>query len=438
MRRSWVAAVVLGLGACGGGASPEQAAPAPRPTLMAGLEVIDDGDAALPVTVVDASGTEVTVASTDRILAANGDLAEVVYALGLGDQVVARDVSATFPPEVESLPSVGYQRTLPLEPIAALDPSVVLATTEAGPPETIAGLRSLGIPVVVVAPPDDLSGPTEKIRAVAAALGAADRGTALADQVEAEIAAATSAAAEAEGTPRVAALYLRGEAVQLLFGPGSKVSVLLEAARAHDVGAELGVDDTQPVNLEALLAARPDALVVTDSGLASVGGMEGLMALGGGALARTPAGEQGRILVYDDQMLLGFGPRTGTVLAQLVNDLHSPTAEAEADAVAEAWTTVFDSSAPIDTKAPFLQDAAAHRATLEAYADAGDQVGGITLAPSAVVVDGDQATVTYDVRFAGTEAYGDQTGTAVRNGGTWLVPTDAFCRFMAASRTPCP
>lgn len=325
-------AAAAGVAACGtavdersasaGGAAAAPAPSAPHGDIVAGLRVVDDGGPGLPVTVFDATGTEVTVTSTERIIPANGDLAEVVFALGLGDQVVARDVSATFPPEVERLPSVGYQRTLPLEPIAAFEPTVVLANITAGPPETISGLRRLGYPVVVLDEVDDLDGPSAKLRAVGAVLGVPADGAALARTVADEISAATSLARATGEAPRVAALYLRGESVQLVFGPGSGISVLLEAAGALDIGAELGVNDTQPINLEALLAAQPDVLVVTDSGLASVGGVDGLLGLGGGALGRTPAGQARRVLAYDDQLLLGFGPRTGDALGQLVADLH--------------------------------------------------------------------------------------------------------------------
>jgi iron complex transport system substrate-binding protein len=317
--------VVAGAAACGGGdddAGSEAAEAAATPDGLAGLEVVDDGNPALPVTVIDSTGTEVTIASTDRIVAVNGDLTEVVFALGLGPSVVARDISATYPAEAAALPSVGYQRTLAAEPIAALDPTVVLANTLAGPPEAIDQLRALGLPVVVLDYEDSVDGPGDKIRAAGAVLGVAAAAESLAAAVDSEIAAAVDLAAGATTEPRVAALYLRGEGTQLLFGPGSGMSVLLDSLGVTDVGAELGIDDAQPVDIEALLTAAPDALVVTTSGLESVGGVDGLLAMHDGALARTPAGEDRRILAYEDQYLLGFGPRTGAVLADLARDLH--------------------------------------------------------------------------------------------------------------------
>ena len=90
-----------------------------------------------------------------------------------------------------------------------------------------------------------------------------------------------------------------------------------------------------------------------------------------------------------------------------------------------------------DEKAPFIADAEALRATIGAYAPAGEAVGGIALVPTAIVITGDTAAVTYDVTFAGQTAYEDQAGTVERVDGSWVVGRDEFCGFMATARNPC-
>jgi len=87
-----------------------------------------------------------------------------------------------------------------------------------------------------------------------------------------------------------------------------------------DVGVELGVDEFQPLTDEALLEAAPDVLVVTTTGLESVGGVDGLVGIP--AIAGTPAGRDRRVIALDDQLLLGLGPRAGEALQQLVDELH--------------------------------------------------------------------------------------------------------------------
>ncbi len=280
---------------------------------------------ALPVTVTGADGEEVTVDDASRIVPVNGDIAEVVFALDLGGSVVATDLSATYPPEADALPEIGYQRSLLPEPLVGQDPTVLIGNTDAGPPEVLDQVRDIGAPVVIIDYPHDLTGPAAKIRLVAQALGVPARGEALARAVDDEIAAATEDAArrvdEAGGDRlRAVFLYLRGTNVQQVGGEGSGVDALLEAAGVVDVGVEMGVDEFQPLADEALIQAAPDVLVVTEAGLESVGGVDGLVDMP--AIAGTPAGQDRRVVAVDDQLLLGLGPRAGEALQQLVDELY--------------------------------------------------------------------------------------------------------------------
>jgi iron complex transport system substrate-binding protein len=52
-----------------------------------------------------------------------------------------------------------------------------------------------------------------------------------------------------------------------------------------------------------------------DKGLASVGGVEGLLALPG--VQQTTAAQQRRVISVDDGVLLSFGPRTPALVEQL-------------------------------------------------------------------------------------------------------------------------
>ncbi len=341
--RPWLLAAVLGaamVSACADPARPEAAttvlvptvrsttAPPTAPSLTSAPAsspptepaTTEPAEFQLPVTITDGTGTQVTIESIDRIVPVDGDLAEIVFALGLGDRVVATDLSATYPPEVDGVPDIGYQRALNAEPIAAVEPTVVLATDLAQPVETLEQLRDLGIAVVVIDREFTLDGPARKVMAVAEALGVPERGRALAAAMGAELDAALARTAAAVDRPRVLVLYLRGEQTQLIFGAGTGVDVILPAVGAVDVAAELGVEGTRQLTAEAVLNADPEVLIVTTTGLASVGGLDGFLALPG--IAQTPAGEAGRVLVYEDQFLLGLGPRFGRLVSQLAADLH--------------------------------------------------------------------------------------------------------------------
>jgi iron complex transport system substrate-binding protein len=276
-------------------------------------------DLASPVT------PETVVISTERIIPLDGDVAEIVFALGMGDRVVATDLSASYPPEADALPQIGYQRALSAEPILEFEPTLVIATDIAGPPEVIEELERVGVAVAIVTTPADSTGPVTKIRAIAEVLGVAERGEELATSVEREIAAATSLVpADSERSPlRIAMLYLRGDSAQLIFGEGTSIDWLIDATGSVNVATEMGVVDTADITAEALITAAPDVLLVTEDGLASVGGLDGLLSMP--SIAGTPAAAHRAVLAYDAQLMLGNGPRTGEFLADLVADLGDLT-----------------------------------------------------------------------------------------------------------------
>jgi iron complex transport system substrate-binding protein len=156
---------------------------------------------------------------------------------------------------------------------------------------------------------------------VAEARGVPNRGAALADEVDASIEAAQAEVPEDLEPPRVVLLYLRGTQVQMIGGADVGVAALFEAAGAVDAAAEAGITETTPITPEALVEAAPDVIVTTTAGLDSVGGIDGLLAIP--SVAQTPAGETQNVVDFDDQYLLGGGPRSGDALSDLIAALYS-------------------------------------------------------------------------------------------------------------------
>jgi iron complex transport system substrate-binding protein len=286
-------------------------------------------DPQLPTTVTSADGREVTVTSVERILPLTGSISEVVFALGMGDRVVGRDISATFD-EAADLPLVTRAHDVAAESVLSLQPTVVLADEETGPPEAIEHIRNVGVPVVIVERPTDLAAIGPRIEAVAAALGVGAAGAHLAAATAAEMAAVAPAAphgaADPDSRPTVAFLYLRGQAgVYLMGGPGAGTDAMIEAAGGRDAGTELGLAQAfTPLTSEALVEAAPDVLLLTTTGLESVGGIDGLLEVAG--IAQTPAGRDRRVATIEDGLLFGFGTRTPEVLRDLASQLGASEA----------------------------------------------------------------------------------------------------------------
>ncbi len=269
---------------------------------------------------VGADGVESEIADVSRIVTLSGDLTEAVFAMGLGANIVGRDVTTIYPPEAISIPIVGLGRFLTAEGVLAESPTLVLGDTQTAPLEAIEQIRSAGVPVVILEVPTDFDGLYAKAEAIGEALGVPEEGVALAAETRLAIESAVATATPLDQAPGVAFIYSRGPDVMLLFGEAMTTRPLIEAAGGRDVGTEIGIDRTVDVTPEAIIAAAPDVIVTTQEGIEAFGGVEGFLATPG--IAESPAGRAGRVLAYSEGDFLTFGPRIGEVLAKFISDLR--------------------------------------------------------------------------------------------------------------------
>lgn len=285
----------------------------------------------LPVTVTDNQDTKVTVRSADRILALDiyGTLSSTVYGLGLGDNLVGRDISTGFE-GTENLPLVTQDgHELSAEAILSLRPTVLITDTSLGPWDVVLQVRKAGIPVVVVDSHRDTSNIDELIGQIADALGVHDTGERLAAEVHTQQAAvATQVARIAPKSKadklRIVFLYVRGNAgVYYLFGKESGADSLINAVGGRDIATEQDWTGMRPVNAEALVAMQPDLVIMMTKGLESVDGVDGLLQRVP-AIAQTPAGQHRRIVDMADSTVMSFGPRTPEIVAALTAAIYAP------------------------------------------------------------------------------------------------------------------
>lgn len=286
----------------------------------------------LPAVVVshDLGGdSEVTVASTERILPMDisGSIAATVFGLGFGGSVAGRDTSTTFPGTAELPLMTTGGHTVNSEAILALRPTLVITDGTIGPVDVVLQLRDAGIPVVFVDTDPSIAGVGELAVQVATALGAPAAGEALAVELMAGIEAKVAeihAILPASEPLRMLFLYLRGTSgVYYLFGSESGADVLIEALGGVDVAAEIGLDGMRPMTDEAMIAADPDLILVMTDGIASVGGVDGLLD-SKPAIALTTAGQHRRFVDMSDGQVLSFGPRTAEVLDALARAIYAP------------------------------------------------------------------------------------------------------------------
>jgi iron complex transport system substrate-binding protein len=252
-----------------------------------------------------------------RLVTVGGPISEIVAALGAGGEIIGVDTSSTFPASLAQLPKVGYQRTLSPEGILALRPTAVIASQDAGPPAVLEQLRGAGVQVQIIQAEPSSAGALAKIRGVAAAIGRASQGEELASRLTRELEAIPALCAS-KPRLRVLCVHARGAGAVLVSGAGSAAEAMVRLVQAEPAAPE--IRGNQPLTPEAALAAKPDVLLTTTHGVEGLGGVDGLLKTPG--LGETPAGKARRVIVMDDLLLLGFGPRTAEAARGLLEALH--------------------------------------------------------------------------------------------------------------------
>ncbi|RQR97819.1 hemin ABC transporter substrate-binding protein [Burkholderia sp. Bp8991] len=273
-------------------------------------------------------GRALAQAAPKRVVVIGGALAETAFALGGADargyRLVGTDTTCTYPDAAKRLPKVGYQRALSAEGLLSLRPDLVLASAEAGPPAAIAQVRSAGVAVTTFDERHDVDSVRAKITGVAQALDVRDAGTALLQRFDRDWQAARDAVAVrvpgGAQPPRVLFVLNHTGNQALVGGQRTAADAMLRYAGARN--AMQGFDHYKPLTTEALAAAAPDIVLISDEGLAAVGGRAALLAAPG--FGATPAGRARRVVSLDALFLLGFGPR----LPLAVTTLHRRLSDA--------------------------------------------------------------------------------------------------------------
>lgn len=259
-----------------------------------------------------------------RIVSVGSSLTEIFYALGAEDLLVGVDTTSLYPAAARTLPQVGYMRALSAEGVLALKPSLIMATTAAGPATTLDQLRSTGIEVMVLPDHYDYESVVEKIGAVGKVTGRTVEADAMIARGRSEMQALAAQLAGATGKPRVLFLLSMGGGAPQAAGRDTAADGIIRLAGG--INAIDGYSGYRPLTPEAVIASRADVVLVTRQTVEAMGGVEAILDQPG--LRRTPAGRAGKVLQFDTLLLLGFGPRTPQAATELAAALHPDLARA--------------------------------------------------------------------------------------------------------------
>ncbi len=318
-------ALVVVLAGCTPGATstttPPAATVAPPTTAPTAAPPSPTPEPAFPVVLTDDEGTQVAIgAEPQKIVSLTPDATETLFALGVGDRVVAKveDV-ANFPPEAANVPIVATFEGVDVEKIVDLEADLVVsggAGLSQGP--AVEQLRRANIPVLV-SYPTTIDGGLESIRRIGRAVGAAADGDALATSIRTRLDDLAGIAATATAKPRVfyEISYFNG-----IFTPpaASIYGEMFVLAGSEPISG----DANYSISLEELIDADPEVILLGDAAygesaetVAARTGWDGLTAV-----------KEGRIEPIDDIVVTRPGPRLADGLHALIVAIH-PELEAQ-------------------------------------------------------------------------------------------------------------
>ena len=310
-------ALSTALVACSTPAAPPSSAPPPTPAATPSPSIEPSPPAtAFPVTVTDDEATAVVLASEpQKIVSLTPATTEILFEIGAGDRVVATDDGSDYPEAAVPLPDVASFSSVDVEKVVSLAPDLVVAGGLGfSPPEAIAKLRTLKIPVLVLYSAS-VDGVYHDIELVGTAVGDGPAATSLTAAMRTEIGAISQSAKGAGTPPRVYYEVGYTDATGQIFAPADQSFVAEMVTLAG--GDAITTDDpaSYEIPLEMLIERDPQVIIL---------GVNPFYKPTPAQVAKRPgwsvmtAVKDGQIRPVQDTEITRPGPRLATGLRNLV------------------------------------------------------------------------------------------------------------------------
>ena len=249
-----------------------------------------------------------------RLISIGGALTEIVYSLHAHTELVGVDTTSIYPTAATRLPNVGYTRSLSSEGILALRPTQLIATEDAGPPIVLKQIIDAGIPLSILPSGHQFIDVINRVRTIGKLVNKTDAAEALASRLLLEWNTTQKRVAHSKLNNTRVLFILSQNPTPLMVG-GEKTSAAAMIAYAGARNAISGFSGFKPLTPEAVIAANPDVLLLTDQGVKAVGGIGGVLRFPG--ISQTRAGKEQKVVSLEAMYLLGFGPRMPLAAAEL-------------------------------------------------------------------------------------------------------------------------
>ncbi len=258
--------------------------------------------------------------SEERIVCISKQYSEIIYALGAEENIVAVDVSSTYPPEIKDLPTIGYHRALAAEPILSMKPTLILEDNNIGPEHVVTQLKDLKIPMKQFGHYENtIAGTDSLIREMGSYFHKEEKAEELTKKLNSDMNYAKQQALWYEKKPKVLVIHF-GQAnnIYLVMTKNSTAGKLIDWA-----GGEMAVDGERGMTQfspEVVAQSDPDVILLTDFGYDKLGSTEEVGTLPG--ISSTRAFKEGKVYRVEEHDMVYLGPRTGKNIIELQKLIH--------------------------------------------------------------------------------------------------------------------
>lgn len=245
-----------------------------------------------------------------RIVCISKQYTEIIFALHGQENIVAVDISSTYPEEAKKLPNVGYHRALSAEAILAIKPTLILQDNNIGPEHVVKQLKDLKIPMKDFGKHSvTIEGTDSLIREMGAYFHQEQRADSLCSKLHRDMEVALKNSKHSADSVKVLIIHF-GQASNnyLVMTKKSTASKMVTWA-----GGKMAVDDEKgmkQISPEIVAKSDPDVILLTDFGYDRLNGSSSkIKELPG--VASTKAFKNNRIYRIEEHDLVYMGPRTG-------------------------------------------------------------------------------------------------------------------------------
>jgi iron complex transport system substrate-binding protein len=269
------------------------------------------------ISFTDQLGRTVTLDSVpQRLISMSPADTEILFALGLGDRVVAVTEYCDYPPETAGKPTIGGFYNPNIEEIVALSPDLVFAAP-IHKDQVIPQLEAKGIKVLAVTPVN-VEQVLEAIILVGQVTGVEKTAKSLTANMRQRIQAVTDKTAGLTTEERPEVLYLVWHDPLYAAGANTFHDELIKMAGGVNMVTE---PDYPGINLETVIEASPD-IILAGIGMGEGGDAPLIFAREEARLRETSARQHNRVHGVDSEIVDRSGPRLVDALEEFARLIH--------------------------------------------------------------------------------------------------------------------